>query len=167
MRSPSGKLDMVGMTRAHIADPHIVRKIAAGREHEIRPCVGATYCLDRIYEGHEALCIHNPATGREATMPHVIARSTGPRQKVVVVGAGPAGLEAARVSAERGHAVILFEAASQPGGQIRLAARGRRRKELIGIADWRFGAIAAARRRNADSTRWPTQPTSSRWIRTW
>jgi N-methyl-L-proline demethylase len=133
----SGKLDMVGMTRAHIADPHIVRKVAAGLEHEIRPCVGATYCLDRIYEGHEALCIHNPATGREATMPHVITRSRGPRQKIVVVGAGPAGLEAARVSGERGHAVILFEAASQPGGQIRLAARGRRRKELIGIADWR------------------------------
>ena len=60
---------MVGMTRAHIADPHIVRKITEGREGEIRPCVGATYCLDRIYEGHEALCIHNPATGREATMP--------------------------------------------------------------------------------------------------
>jgi 2,4-dienoyl-CoA reductase-like NADH-dependent reductase (Old Yellow Enzyme family)/thioredoxin reductase len=133
----SGKLDMVGMTRAHIADPHIVRKVAAGREHEIRPCVGATYCLDRIYEGQEALCIHNPATGREATMPHVITRSSLPKQKIVVVGAGPAGLEAARVSAERGHAVILFEAASQPGGQIRLAARGRRRKELIGIADWR------------------------------
>ncbi|MCB8830026.1 N-methylproline demethylase, partial [Escherichia coli] len=51
-----GKLDMVGMTRAHIADPHIVRKIEAGEEHRIRPCVGATYCLDRIYEGGEALC---------------------------------------------------------------------------------------------------------------
>src|SRR3546814_20585668 len=70
--SAEGKLDMVGMTRAHLADPHIVNKIAAGREREIRPCVGATYCLDRIYEGHEALCIHNPATGREATMPHVL-----------------------------------------------------------------------------------------------
>ena len=57
---------MVGMTRAHIADPHIVRKIMEGREDQIRPCVGATYCLDRIYEGGEALCIHNAATGREA-----------------------------------------------------------------------------------------------------
>src|SRR5687767_2202406 len=70
-----GKLDMVGMTRAHIADPHIVKKIMEGREAEIRPCVGATYCIDRIYEGYEALCIHNPATGREATMPHVIVPS--------------------------------------------------------------------------------------------
>ena len=132
-----GKLDMVGMTRAHIADPHIAAKVAEGREAEIRPCVGATYCLDRIYEGHEALCIHNPATGREATMPHIIARSEGPARKVAVVGAGPAGLEAARVSAERGHGVVLFEAAHDPGGQIRLAARTRRRGELIGIAEWR------------------------------
>jgi 2,4-dienoyl-CoA reductase-like NADH-dependent reductase (Old Yellow Enzyme family)/thioredoxin reductase len=138
----SGKLDMVGMTRAHIADPHIARKVAAGLEHEIRPCVGATYCLDRIYEGREALCIHNPATGREATMPHEVARSEGPGRKVVVVGAGPAGLEAARVSAGRGHEVVLFEAADQPGGQIRLAARSRRRAELIGIAEWRAAQCA-------------------------
>jgi N-methyl-L-proline demethylase len=133
----SGKLDMVGMTRAHLADPHIARKVAEGREQEIRPCVGATYCLDRIYEGRDALCIHNPATGREATMPHVISRGDGPRRKVVVVGAGPAGLEAARVAAARGHGVVLLEAADQPGGQIRLAARTRRRSELLLIAEWR------------------------------
>jgi len=138
-----GKLDMVGMTRAHIADPHIAQKISAGREVEIRPCVGATYCLDRIYEGHEALCIHNPATGREATMPHVITRSSGPAQSIVIVGAGPAGLEAARVCAERGHQVILFEAADQPGGQVRLAARAKRRSELIGIIDWRMERCTA------------------------
>ncbi len=133
----TGKLDMVGMTRAHLADPHIARKVAAGQEQDIRPCVGATYCLDRIYEGHEALCIHNPATGREATMPHSVGRAAGPYKNVVVVGAGPAGLEAARVAAARGHRVVLFEAADQPGGQIRLAARARRRSELIGIAEWR------------------------------
>jgi NADPH-dependent 2,4-dienoyl-CoA reductase/sulfur reductase-like enzyme len=138
-----GKLDMVGMTRAHIADPHIVRKITEGREHTIRPCVGATYCLDRIYEGNDALCVHNAATGREATMPHVIARSAGPRLRVVVVGAGPAGLEAARVSAERGHAVTVFEALDQPGGQIRLATRLPRRRDLIGIVDWRMEQLAA------------------------
>lgn len=132
-----GKLDMVGMTRPHIADPHIANKVAAGREADIRPCVGATYCLDRIYEGHEALCIHNPATGRERTIPHVIARSDGPPKRVVIVGAGPAGLEAARVAGERGHAVVLFEAADQPGGQVRLASRVPRRRELIGIVDWR------------------------------
>jgi 2,4-dienoyl-CoA reductase-like NADH-dependent reductase (Old Yellow Enzyme family) len=133
-----GKLDMVGMTRAHIADPHIARKIAEGREADIRPCVGATYCIDRIYEGYEALCIHNPATGREATMPHVIVPSRHAKRSIVVVGAGPAGLEAARICAERGHKVILFEAASQPGGQIRLAVQVKRRKEMIGIVDWRI-----------------------------
>lgn len=133
-----GKLDMVGMTRAHIADPHIVKKIMLGREHEIRPCVGATYCLDRIYEGGEALCIHNAATGREVTMPHEIALSDGPQLKVVVVGAGPAGLEAARVCAERGHTVTVFEAAGEAGGQVRLASRSPRRAELIGLVDWRM-----------------------------
>lgn len=133
----SGKLDMVGMTRALLADPHIVKKVVEGREAEIRPCVGATYCLDRLYEGYEALCIHNPATGREATMPHIVPRSNGPKRRVVVVGAGPAGLEAAAVSAERGHAVILFEAADAAGGQVRLAARSKPRRELAGIIDWR------------------------------
>ena len=132
-----GKLDMVGMTRPHIADPHIVNKTAAGREDDIRPCVGATYCLDRIYEGLDTLCIHNPATSREATMPHVIAKTDGPARTVAVVGAGPAGLEAARVCAERGHAVTLFEAADKAGGQVRLAAQVKRRAELIGITDWR------------------------------
>ncbi|HZS84468.1 MAG TPA: NADH:flavin oxidoreductase [Stellaceae bacterium] len=133
----TGKLDMVGMTRAHIADPHIARKVAEGREAEIRPCVGMGYCIDRIYFGGEALCIHNPATGREATMPHVIARLSGPRRKVVVVGGGPGGLEAARVAAARGHEVVLFEAADKPGGQLRLAAGLARRREILGIAEWR------------------------------
>ena len=138
----AGHLDMVGMTRAHMADPHIVRKIMEGREDDIRPCVGATYCLDRIYQGGEALCIHNAATGRELTMPQTITPAETPR-KVVIVGAGPAGLEAARVAAERGHDVTVFEAAAEAGGQIRLTAQNPRRKEMIGIIDWRMAQCAA------------------------
>jgi NADPH-dependent 2,4-dienoyl-CoA reductase/sulfur reductase-like enzyme len=133
-----GHLDMVGMTRAHMADPHIAVKIMRGQEDQIRPCVGAAYCIDRLYEGGEALCIHNAATGREATMPHVVTRGSGPAKKVVVVGAGPAGLEAARVSAARGHEVVLLEAAARPGGQLQLAAALSRRKEIVGVVDWRI-----------------------------
>ncbi|KLU25036.1 N-methylproline demethylase [Caballeronia mineralivorans PML1(12)] len=133
----SGKIDMVGMTRAHMTDPHIVRKIIEKREDDIRPCVGANYCLDRIYQGGAAFCIHNAATGRELTMPHHIARADV-RRKVVIIGAGPAGLEAARVAGERGHDVVVHEAAHYPGGQIRLTAQSPRRKEMIGIIDWRM-----------------------------
>lgn len=133
----TGQLDMVGMTRAHMAEPHIVRKIMEGREDDIRPCVGATYCLDRIYQGGEALCMHNAATGRELTMPHDIPPA-GTRRRIVIVGAGPAGLEAARVASQRGHEVTVFEAAPDPGGQVRLTAQSPRRREMMSIIDWRM-----------------------------
>ncbi len=133
----AGKVDMVGMTRAHMTDPHIVRKIIEKREEDIRPCVGANYCLDRIYQGGAAYCIHNAATGRELTMPHILDKADV-KKKVVIVGAGPAGLEAARVAGERGHKVVVFEAANNPGGQIRLTAQSERRREMISIIDWRM-----------------------------
>ena len=133
----SGLVDMVGMTRAHMTDPHIVRKIIEGREDDIRPCVGANYCLDRIYNAGAAYCIHNAATGRETTMPHEIPKAVHKR-KVVIVGAGPGGLEAARVAGERGHEVVVYELADKPGGQIRLTAQSERRKEMISIIDWRM-----------------------------
>ena len=132
----AGLVDMIGMTRAHIADPHLVRKVIEGREDDIRPCVGANYCLDRIYQGGLAFCLHNAATGREETMPHTIPAATR-KKRVTIVGAGPAGMEAARVAAERGHAVTVFEAADQPGGQIRLTALTERRREMISIIAWR------------------------------
>jgi hypothetical protein len=130
-----GLLDMVGMTRAHMADPQIVNKLMRGEEERIRPCVGASYCMLK-----KVNCIHNPASGRETMLPQVILPS-GPRRKMVVVGGGPAGLEAARVLAERGNAVVLFEAASKPGGQLLLACRAAWRKDLIGIVDWRVAEL--------------------------
>jgi len=134
----SGKVDMVGMTRAHIAEPHIIKKILENREDDIRPCVGATYCLDRIYEGKDALCIHNPATGREKNMPHEINKKAKTKKKIVIVGAGPAGLEAARICSEKGHQVVVFEATNSAGGQVNLICRSQRRKDMIGIIDWRL-----------------------------
>lgn len=133
----SGKVDMVGMTRAHITDPHIVRKIIEKREDEIRPCVGANYCLDRIYQGGSAYCIHNAATGRELSMPQIVEKAET-RKKVVIVGSGPAGMEAARVAGERGHEVVVYEAAPNPGGQLRLTAQNERRREMISIIEWRM-----------------------------
>jgi NADPH-dependent 2,4-dienoyl-CoA reductase/sulfur reductase-like enzyme len=124
-----GIVDMIGMTRAHISDPHIVEKIAAGQEDRIRPCVGATFCMDH------RLCVHNPSTGREATLPHSVPIATA-RKRMVVVGGGPAGLEAARVCALRGHEVILLEALDRLGGQVVLAAMATWRRELIGVTNW-------------------------------
>jgi 2,4-dienoyl-CoA reductase-like NADH-dependent reductase (Old Yellow Enzyme family) len=135
-----GHLDMVAMTRAHMTDPHIVRKLMEGRVDDIRPCVGAAYCIDRIYVGGDSLCLHNPATGREAKLPHVITKADR-RRRVVVVGAGPAGLEAARVSAERGHQVVLFERAERTGGQVNIAAKAGWREALSGITRWLDGQV--------------------------
>ncbi|MCU9846650.1 FAD-dependent oxidoreductase [Defluviimonas sp. WL0024] len=135
-----GHVDLVGMTRAHMADPHLVAKLARGDEERIRPCVGLGYCVDRVNQGKPAVCGHNAATGREAVMPHVIAKADA-ACKVVVVGGGPGGLEAARVAAARGHEVVLFEAADRLGGQLALAAKGRVRRQVWGIADWLIAEV--------------------------
>ncbi|TWS17939.1 N-methylproline demethylase [Tsukamurella asaccharolytica] len=133
-----GLLDMVGMVRALMADPDLPNKTRDGHADRIRPCVGASMCIDGIYTNGSALCIHNPATGRETQLPQRITPVAAERAgRAAVIGGGPAGLEAARVLAERGHAVDLYEAADRFGGQVALAAISERRRDLIGIVDWR------------------------------
>ena len=127
-----GLLDMAAMTRAHIADPHLVAKLARGNEARVRPCVGATHCMSEL----RPTCLHNPSTGHERELPHEIARAAESR-RVLVAGGGPAGLEAARVCAERGHEVRLVEASGVLGGQVRLATQASWRRDLVGIVDWR------------------------------
>ncbi|CAM2782867.1 dimethylglycine demethylation protein DgcA [Vibrio mytili] len=133
----AGYVDFVGMTRAHIADPHLITKIKLGQTDQIRQCVGANYCIDRQYMGLDVLCIQNAATSREHMgMPHLIEKTAGPIRNVVVVGGGPGGMEAARVAAERGHKVTLIEKGSELGGQITIAAKAPQRDQMAGITRW-------------------------------
>lgn len=133
----AGYVDFVGMTRAHIADPHLIAKIKMNQVDQIRQCVGANYCIDRQYQGLDVLCIQNAATSREhMDMPHLFEKTTGPIRNAVIVGGGPAGMEAARVLAERGHKVTLIEKAPELGGQITIASKAPQRDQIAGITRW-------------------------------
>src|SRR5262249_35420917 len=131
-------VDVVGMTRALIADPDLPRKAREGRLDDIRTCVGANEgCIDRIYLGKAVSCVQNPATGREGELGE--GRPAAPSTRAVVgggrvVGGGVAGLEAARMAALRGCRVVLLEKTGQLGGQVLLAARAPARAEYAGIA---------------------------------
>src|SRR5881409_1521477 len=152
----AGQIDVVGMTRALIADPELPRKAREGRFDDIRTCVGANEgCIDRIYLGKPVTCVQNPAAGREAELGEM--RPAAVARKVIVVGGGVAGLEATRMAALRGHRVVLFEKAAELGGQVLLAARAPARAEYAGIV--RF--LAAQVRKLAVDVRLAQEATPS------
>ena len=129
-----GVADLVGLTRAHIADPDLVAKSIQGREAEVRPCIaGNDGCVGGLNRGRLS-CAVNPAVGRELDYPPP-GPSPHPR-RIVVIGGGPGGMEAARLAAERGHSVVLFEANSHLGGAVREAQRLPTRSLLGDICDW-------------------------------
>lgn len=133
----NGDADFVGMTRAHIADPHLVLKVIEGRHDEIRPCIGCIQmCQGELSRHRNIKCVYNTVTGRERFLKDVELTTAPLPKKVVVVGGGPAGLEAARVSALRGHSVVLFDERRELGGTVRVAARVEGRQGLVDATDW-------------------------------
>lgn len=132
-----GQADMIGVARALIADPEWLLKVQQGRAEDIRHCTYSNqYCLGHLFRGLPIGCIQNPATGREKEWGIGTLTQASKKKNVMVVGGGPAGLEAARVAAMRGHKVALYERAKELGGQVNLAARLPGREEMGEIAGW-------------------------------
>ena len=132
-----GSCDLVGMTRAQIADPDLVRKAAEGRHGEIRECVALNVCVARRFKKFPIACVQNPAAGFETGG----APRYGKPRRVVVIGGGVAGLEAARVAASAGHEVALLERADRLGGQVALIAALPFQQAHRSLIDWRAGEL--------------------------
>lgn len=134
----AGEADLVGLTRAHIADPDLVRKTLAGHPEQVRPCIACNQgCVGNLLGPRRRLgCVVNPAVGFEIRMGDDLLTSVADPRTVYVVGGGPAGLEAARTAALRGHRVILAEAEPTLGGTVKLAARAPTRHGMIDFVSW-------------------------------
>ncbi|MFC1929369.1 FAD-dependent oxidoreductase [Chloroflexota bacterium] len=132
-----GQADMIGMARPLLADSELPKKAMEGREDDIRPCVGCMQgCMSRFLRGLPITCVHNPAGGKEKRMGIGTLKPAQKVKKVMVIGAGPAGLKAAEVSAQRNHEVVLYEKEYELGGQVRLAALTPSRREFGNITDY-------------------------------
>ena len=129
--------DMVAMTRASICDPELVAKIINNKVKQIRPCVGTNICIANRYVGKPISCMHNATVSKPGFQ---IKLSDKPKT-IVVIGGGPAGLEVARIAAERGHKVALYEQGKKPGGQLALWAAAPSMGELGNIIRWRISEL--------------------------
>jgi 2,4-dienoyl-CoA reductase (NADPH2) len=117
----AGKSDLIAMARPFLADPEFVNKAAAGKPQSINTCIACNQgCMDYVFDGGRCTCLVNPRAGRESEMTILPANS---QKRIAVVGAGPAGLAAATIAAERGHAVTIYEADDKIGGQFNMAKR--------------------------------------------
>ena len=133
----AGQADLVSIVRGQIADPHLANKARDGRPEDIRGCISCNQmCWGRRSRDYAISCLINPSAGREHEWGgDRFTPSANPR-RILVVGGGPAGLECARVAAERGHRVTLAEAAGELGGQFRLAGMQPRRGQVLELLDW-------------------------------
>jgi NADPH-dependent 2,4-dienoyl-CoA reductase/sulfur reductase-like enzyme len=136
-----GDADFVTIGRALHADPEMPRKSREGRADEVCPCVACLTCSDLLGRNEPVLCLANTRAGRER---QYAIRPAPRRERVVVVGAGPAGLEAARVLALRGHAVTILERTAEPGGQLLLSRLVPGRADLAALAAYLAGAVTRA-----------------------
>ena len=133
----SGQADMVSIVRGQIADPHWVTKAREGRPEDVRPCLSCNQmCWGRRYRDYWISCLINPSAGREFEWGGDRFVAAAQPKTVLVVGGGVAGMEAARVAAERGHKVTLAEASDRLGGQFRLAGQQPRRQQILDYIDW-------------------------------
>ena len=130
-----GAADVIAMARGWIADPEFMKKVEAGEAHRIRPCMSCNQgCAGMVFRGIPGSCVINPAAGRELELPEPVQADA--RKTVAVIGAGPAGLEAARVAAERGHSVVIHERSVRLGGDMAVAASAPHRNEITPALDW-------------------------------
>lgn len=132
-----GRADLVSIVRGQIADPHLANKAAEGRAEDIRGCLSCNQmCWGRRSRDYWISCVINPSAGREFEWGGDRFTPAEKPKRVFVIGGGPAGLEAARAAAERGHRVVLAEASDRLGGQFRLAGLQPRRAQMLDLIDW-------------------------------
>jgi len=138
-----GHADVIGMVRAQICDPELANKTKEGRTDDIRYCIACNQgCIGRVAIANKRVgCVQNPAVGEEKDLGVGTIRPADKKKRVMVVGAGPAGMEAARVAALRGHSVTLYEKESEVGGQNMVASKGAGRQEIEGVTRWLTGQL--------------------------